>query len=216
MSDRGNMYSASIMYEGTYHFFGTFQTKADAGIAYDRFVVDKSTNEVTYALNYPNMSDQEREEAMKKLESPKKRKRTASTSSDLPAVSSPIAPGTPLLQSFGLKNGAWTPVPAAQAPESEAPKKSDHEREKALKVEPPPKKTKRGNPNPSTGLIGVYKNGKKYIASINMDCTPYHLGSYTTKEEAGVAYDRFVVGKSDEQVTFVLNYPNMTDQEREK
>jgi hypothetical protein len=52
------------MYEGTYHYLGTFQTKKEAAVAYDRFVVDKSTEEVTYALNYPNMTDQERKKAV--------------------------------------------------------------------------------------------------------------------------------------------------------
>ena len=33
---------------------GTFDTKEQAGMAYDRFVVDKSTEEVSFTLNYPN------------------------------------------------------------------------------------------------------------------------------------------------------------------
>jgi hypothetical protein len=43
-------------------------------MAYDRFVVDKSTEEVSYTLNYPNMSNPEREEALKVVP-PKKRRR---------------------------------------------------------------------------------------------------------------------------------------------
>jgi hypothetical protein len=66
-------YRASIMYGGgTNDYLGTFDTKEQAGIAYDRFVVDKSTEEVSFTLNYPNMSDAEREEALKVK---KKRKR---------------------------------------------------------------------------------------------------------------------------------------------
>jgi hypothetical protein len=49
-------------------------TKEQAGIAYDRFVVDKSTEEVSFTLNYPNMSDPEREEALK-VEEPVQEKR---------------------------------------------------------------------------------------------------------------------------------------------
>jgi hypothetical protein len=84
---------------------------------------------------------------------------------------------------------------------------SDHEREEALKVEPP-KKRKRGNPNQKTGLIGVTKSGKKYRASINYGSTTKHIGRFDTKEQAGIAYDRVAIEKSTEEVSFALNYPN--------
>ena len=132
-------YTTSIRYGGTLNYLGTFATKQEAGIAYDRFVVDKSTEEVSFTLNYPNMSDQEREEA--------------------------------------------------------------------LKVEEPVQE-KRGNPNPTTGLIGVSKNGKKYHALIKYGGTTKNLGTFATKEQAGMAYDRFVVDKSTEEVSYTLNYPN--------
>ena len=135
----GKKYRAQIWNGGTQHHLGTFDTKEQAGIAYDRFVVDKSTEEVSFTLNYPNMSDLEREEA--------------------------------------------------------------------LKVEEPVQQ-KRGNPNQSTGLIGVFKNGKKYGAQITYGGTKHHLGSFDTKEQAGMAYDRFVIDKSTDEVSFTLNYPN--------
>jgi hypothetical protein len=50
----GQKYQALIRYGGTQHNLGTFDTKEQAGIAYDRFVVDKSTEEVFFSLNYPN------------------------------------------------------------------------------------------------------------------------------------------------------------------
>ena len=75
------------------------------------------------------------------------------------------------------------------------------------------KKRKRGNPNRKTGLIGVNKNGKKYVAQIRYGGTPHYLGRFDTKEQAGIAYDRFVIGKSTEEVAFTLNYPRMTDLE---
>ena len=43
-----------ITYGGTNKHLGRFDTKEQAGIAYDRFVIDKSTEEVSYTLNYPN------------------------------------------------------------------------------------------------------------------------------------------------------------------
>ena len=70
------------------------------------------------------------------------------------------------------------------------------------------KKRKRGNPNRKTGLIGVYESRKKFSAYIKYSGTSNHLGSFDTKEQAGIAYDRFVVDKSTEEVSFTLNYPN--------
>jgi serine protease inhibitor ecotin len=137
--ENGNRYTAQITYGGTKHYLGSFDTKEQAGIAYDRFVVNKSTEEVSYAMNYPKMTD--------------------------------------------------------------------HEREEALKVEEPVQ-VKRGNPNQKTGLIGVYHMGKKYQALIRYGGTQHTLGTFDTKEKAGIAYDRFVVGKSTEVVSFTLNYPN--------
>ena len=83
---------------------------------------------------------------------------------------------------------------------------------------PPPvsKKRKRGKPNQKTGLIGVSKNREKYKASISYGGKTKNIGSFDTKEQAGIAYDRFVVDKSTEEVSFTLNYPHMTDPEREE
>ena len=132
-------YQAMIYFGGKQHHLGMFNTKEQAGIAYDRFVVDKSTEEVSFILNYPMMSDLEREEA--------------------------------------------------------------------LKVEEPVQEN-RGAPNQKTGLIGVSKSGNKYQAQIQFGRKKYNLGSFDTKEQAGIAYDRFVIGKSTDEVSFNLNYPN--------
>ena len=70
------------------------------------------------------------------------------------------------------------------------------------------KKRKRGNPNRKTGLIGVYRIKKKYQALIRYGGRSKNLGSFDTKEQAGIAYDRFVIDKSTEEVSFTLNYPN--------
>ena len=76
-------------------------------------------------------------------------------------------------------------------------------------AEPPiSKKRKRGNPNRKTGLIGVSKNGKKYRTMITYGGTTHSLGTFDTKEQAGIAYDQFIVDKSTEEVSFNLNYPN--------
>jgi hypothetical protein len=72
------MYQASIWIGGKQHVLGRFDNKKQAGMIYDRFVVDKSTEAVSYNLNYPNMSDQEREEALD-VEAPPKKKRKRGT-----------------------------------------------------------------------------------------------------------------------------------------
>jgi len=71
------------------------------------------------------------------------------------------------------------------------------------------KKRKRGNPNQTTGLIGVYKSGGKYTAkTLRIGGKQHRLGTFDTKEQAGIAYDRFVVDESTKEVSFTLNYPN--------
>jgi hypothetical protein len=130
-------FTAMITYGGTQHYLGTFDTKEQAGIAYDQVAIDKSTREDSFTLNYPKMSDAEREEALKAEE---------------------------------------------------------------------PVQEKRGTPNQTTGLIGVYKIREKYHAQITIGGTQHNFGTFDTKEQAGMAYDRFVVDKSTDGVSFVLNY----------
>ena len=71
-----------------------------------------------------------------------------------------------------------------------------------------PKQRKHGTPNAKSGLIGVHEKGQKYQAGITIDGTKHHLGYFDTKEQAGIAYDRFVIDKNTEEVSFTLNYPN--------
>ena len=48
----GEKYQAKISYGGASKNLGVFATKEQAGMAYDQFVVDKSTEEVSFTLNY--------------------------------------------------------------------------------------------------------------------------------------------------------------------
>ena len=50
----GKKYKVSITYDGAKHHLGNFDTKEEAGIAYDRVAIDKSTEEISYTLNYPH------------------------------------------------------------------------------------------------------------------------------------------------------------------
>jgi serine protease inhibitor ecotin len=232
VTKRGKKYRAKIRYGGTINNIGTFDTKEQAGMAYDQFVVDKSTEEVSFTLNYPNMSDSEREEALKVEEPVQQKRGNPNPTTGLIGVSKNgnnymariMYGGTNShLGTFDTKEQAGMAYDRFVVDKSTKevsytlnyPNMSDPEREEALKVEPPVQQ-KRGNPNQKTGLIGVRKNGKNYQASIVHGGTQYHLGTFDTKEQAGIAYDRFVVDKSTEEVSFTLNYPKMTDREREE
>ena len=72
----------------------------------------------------------------------------------------------------------------------------------------------RGKPNSKTGVIGVCKVRGKYQAETTIDGIHHYLGTFKTKVEAGVAYDRFVIDKSNKKLTYALNYPNMTDEQQ--
>jgi len=230
----GEKYRVLVRYGGTQHSLGTFDTKEQAGVAYDQFVVDKSSEEVSFTLNYPNMSDREREEALK-VEPPVQEKRgTPNQKTGLIGVNENGKKYKAMIWYGGKQHNLGTFDTKEQAGIAydrfivdksteevsftlNYPNMSDHEREEALKVEPPPKKKrKRGNPNQKTGLIGVSKSGKRYMALIRYGGTQHNLGTYDTKEQAGIAYDRFVVDKSTEEVSFTLNYPNMSDPKREE
>jgi serine protease inhibitor ecotin len=224
VSKEGKKYKAQLTYGGTQHYLGRFDKKEQAGIAYDQFVVDKSTEEVSFTLNYPKMSDSVREEALKVEEPVQEKRGTPNQKTGLIGVfkngkkyGAQIYYGgtNNNLGSFDTKEQAGIAYDRFVIDKSTEkisftlnyPKMSDHEREETLKVERP-KKRSRGNPNQKTGLIGVLKKREKYQAYIWYRGTNDHLGTFDTKEQVGLAYDRFVVDKSNVEVSFTLNYPN--------
>jgi serine protease inhibitor ecotin len=226
VAKNGTKYQAYIQYGGKQHTLGTYDTKEQAGIAFDRAAIDKSTKEITFALNYPNMTDPEREAALK-VEPVQKKKRTRGTRNQKTGLIGVSKSGKKKYKSeiwynrtkdylgtFDTKEQAgiaYDRVAIDQSTEEVSyalnyPNMTDPEREAALKVEPVQKI--RGKRNQKTGLIGVSKKRKKYKAQIKYGGTSHFLGAFDTKEQAGMAYDRFVVDKSTDKVSFTLNYPN--------
>jgi ADP-ribose pyrophosphatase YjhB (NUDIX family) len=61
-------------------------------------------------------------------------------------------------------------------------------------------------PNNTTGFVGVYKVGKRFVAKISIDGKIKHLGTYDTPKEAALAYDRAVV--QHKLPSSKLNYPD--------
>ena len=45
-------------------------------------------------------------------------------------------------------------------------------------------------PRPSSGFYGVSANGKRWCTHIRYDNTDHSLGTFDTKQEAALAYDR--------------------------
>ena len=226
VAKNGKKYQAYIQYGGKQHSLGTYDTQEQAGIAFDRAAIDKSTEEITFALNYPHMTDPEREAALK-VEPVQKKKRTRGTRNQKTGLIGVSKSGKKKYKSeiwynrtkdylgtFDTKEQAgiaYDRVAIDQSTEEVSyalnyPNMTDPEREAALKVEPVQKI--RGKRNQKTGLIGVSKKRKKYKAQIKYGGTSHFLGAFDTKEQAGMAYDRFVVDKSTDKVSFTLNYPN--------
>jgi outer membrane biosynthesis protein TonB len=66
VTQAGNKYATRIFYDGKPIRLGLFDTKKEAGIAYDQFVIDKSTEEVSFALNYPKIARSRKKEKKRK------------------------------------------------------------------------------------------------------------------------------------------------------
>jgi hypothetical protein len=59
-------------------------------------------------------------------------------------------------------------------------------------------------PRPAPGFYGVSANGKRWGAKINYDSKAHYLGSFDTKQEAALAYDREARQCGEDKA---LNYP---------
>jgi hypothetical protein len=67
------------------------------------------------------------------------------------------------------------------------------------------KKT-RVKPRPRSGFYGVSKNGRRWMAALNISAKFTHVGTFDTKEEAALAYDRAARARSLMRGTSSFNY----------
>ena len=199
-----------ISHGGKNKSLGTFGTKQQAGIAYDRFVVDKSTNEVSYTLNYPNMSDIEREEARKK------RKLSSKNTSGYTGVCNHYTSGytgTRFQARIDVGGGkvkylgTWDTAKQAAIAYDRAvvqynlrlsrlnfpdglPNEEDDD--EILN----PTKRRELQSNNTTGFTGVStegRNKKKFKATIKIEGKSKYLATFDTAYEAALAFDRAVI-----------------------
>ena len=61
-------------------------------------------------------------------------------------------------------------------------------------------------PRPASGLYGVSANGKRWKARIRYGGSEHSLGTFGTKEEAGLAYDAAVRAHVTERRAAVCNF----------
>jgi hypothetical protein len=72
---------------------------------------------------------------------------------------------------------------------------------------------KQPKPRPSSGFYGVRANGKRWKAQICYDSKQHHLGSFGTKQEAALAYDRKARQCGEDKL---LNYESIKAAEQEE
>ena len=78
---------------------------------------------------------------------------------------------------------------------------------KKKKVQPQVPKKRKRRKQQTKGFTGVTTNGKGFAAKIPIARKSKHLGTFQTKKEAALAYDRAALLTGDK--TFQLNFPNV-------
>ena len=66
-------------------------------------------------------------------------------------------------------------------------------------------------PRPPSGFYGVYAVGKRWTAQLSYDGKQHHLGSFDTKQEAALAYDREARQCEEDKL---LNYETIKEAEQ--
>jgi hypothetical protein len=209
VSASGKRWQALICYDNKTHFLGSFATKQEAALAYDREIMKCGQ---VKPLNYESITAAEgaavRAQAAYTLAHPKQPKpRPASgfygVSANGKRWQATICydSKTHFLGYFDTKHEAalaydrkarqcgedkllnYESMKAAEEAAAEA--QAEHILVHDMCAGPQQPK-----PRPASGFYGVGASGKRWIAQIYYDSTQHHLGSFDTKQEAALAYDR--------------------------
>jgi hypothetical protein len=204
VSAKRKRWKAGIYYDSKRHNLSVFDTKQEAALAYDREARQCGEDK---PLNYDSIAEAEEAAAQAKAEyvdacpqQPKPRPASGfyGVSANGKRWNAKIYYDSKnhSLGSFDTKQeaalaydkearqcGEDKPLnydSIAEAEEAAAQAKAEH----ALAHPNQPK------PRPASGFHGVYASGKRWAAKINYSSKNYNLGTFDTKQEAALTYDR--------------------------
>jgi transposase InsO family protein len=220
VSANGKRWTAQICYDGKPRYLGTFDTKQEAALAYDREARQYGEDK---PLNYESIKAAQeaaaQAQAKQPLTHPKQPKpRPASgfygVSANGKRWSAYIC--------YNSKNHSLgtfdTKQEAALAYDRETrqygeDKPLNYESIKAAQkaaaqaqAEQPLTHPKQPKPRPASGFYGVSANGKRWSAYICYDSERHYLGTFDTKQEAALAYDREARQRGEDKP---LNYESI-------
>jgi hypothetical protein len=228
VSANGKRWQAKIGYGGKKRYLGTFDTKQEAALAYDK-EARKSGGENTL-LNYDTIEEAEEAAVQARVEygPSRQRARPASGYYGVCADGKSGVRGWKAAIYYGCKRhhlGIFdTRQGAALAYDKEARKSGGEntllnydtieEAEEAAaqaRVEYGPA---RQRARPASGYYGVRVHGSKRCrAIIRYDGKDHHLGSFDTKQEAALVYDKEVRKRGREGENQLLNYDTIEEAE---
>jgi hypothetical protein len=204
VSAKRKRWIAQIYYDSKSHYLGTFDTKQEAALAYDREARQCGGDT---PLNYESIAAAEEAAVQAQAEHilvyPKQAKRPASGFYGVSAVKKNRWIALIRYDSEDHHLGTFdTKQEAALAHDREARqrgkyKKLNYESIAAGEVAAAEAQTehilvhpKQPRPRPPSGFYGVSANKKRWQVKITYDSKDHYLGTFDTKQEAALAYDR--------------------------